>query len=434
MGTLRSVVALQTVQPMLESENFTLAQSSILVVTNTNDSGPGSLRQTIADATSGDTIKFDLSLAGKTIMLASTLIIDKDITVDGDNLDQRVKVSGDTNSNNYGDVRIFQVTNSNNVELKGIDIVYGYVGSGTGDAGHGGGILNYGNLTLTNCRMDGNRALRGGGIYNSIDAILIISNCVLSNNIAEDSGGGISNSGTLNITNSTFVNNTANPWGSAIYAVGMQTITNSTFYNNNISGGGGTIYHSSSGSTLSLVSENNTFNANVEYAIYNADGNAIINNNTIFGNIGGIYIFSDQVDISNTIVSNNFFNGDPQDCYKSNVATIGSDNHNLFSSDKNCGVSVYGYGVSLYNLADNGGPTQTMALKPDSPAIDAGDDATCEITDQRGASRPQGAHCDIGAYEEYPDTTFMVKDIRPTPNIGSEPNWLTNVNGILYFT
>jgi hypothetical protein len=62
-------------------------------------------------------------------------------------------------------------------------------------------------------------------------------------------------------------------------------------------------------------------------------------------------------------------------------------------------------------LADNGGPTETMALGTGSPAIDAGDDATCESMDQRGVSRPQGAHCDIGAFEievvTYPYTLFL---------------------------
>jgi hypothetical protein len=50
-------------------------------------------------------------------------------------------------------------------------------------------------------------------------------------------------------------------------------------------------------------------------------------------------------------------------------------------------------------LADNGGPTLTHALLPGSPAVDAGDDAGCPPTDQRRVARPQGPHCDIGAFE-----------------------------------
>ena len=57
-------------------------------------------------------------------------------------------------------------------------------------------------------------------------------------------------------------------------------------------------------------------------------------------------------------------------------------------------------------LADNGGPTPTMALLPGSPAIDAGDDSACPPTDQRGVARPQGLACDIGAFELVPKLTL----------------------------
>jgi Immunoglobulin domain len=56
----------------------------------------------------------------------------------------------------------------------------------------------------------------------------------------------------------------------------------------------------------------------------------------------------------------------------------------------------------LGSLADNGGPTLTMRLLPGSPAIDAGDNALAPATDQRGAPRPVGLACDIGAYEYDP--------------------------------
>ena len=55
----------------------------------------------------------------------------------------------------------------------------------------------------------------------------------------------------------------------------------------------------------------------------------------------------------------------------------------------------------LDTLADNGGPTETMALLAGSPAIDAGDIESCAVTDQRGVSRPQGETCDIGAFEAH---------------------------------
>jgi hypothetical protein len=56
--------------------------------------------------------------------------------------------------------------------------------------------------------------------------------------------------------------------------------------------------------------------------------------------------------------------------------------------------------------ADYGGFTPTCALLPMSPAIDAGDDSVCPATDQRGVPRPQGLHCDIGAFELAPKVTI----------------------------
>jgi hypothetical protein len=50
-------------------------------------------------------------------------------------------------------------------------------------------------------------------------------------------------------------------------------------------------------------------------------------------------------------------------------------------------------------LQDNGGPTQTLAIPPDSAATNAALDSNCPATDQRGIARPQGAHCDSGAFE-----------------------------------
>ena len=61
-------------------------------------------------------------------------------------------------------------------------------------------------------------------------------------------------------------------------------------------------------------------------------------------------------------------------------------------------ATVDPYGNTVPRLADNGGPTPTIALVAGSPAIDAGA-ATCVPTDQRGVTRPQGPACDIGAFE-----------------------------------
>ena len=73
--------------------------------------------------------------------------------------------------------------------------------------------------------------------------------------------------------------------------------------------------------------------------------------------------------------------------------------HNLVE-DGSCGADLSGDPL-LGPLADHGGPTHTMALLPGSPALNAGDASTCPAaTDQRGVARPQGAGCDLGAYEQ----------------------------------
>jgi hypothetical protein len=99
--------------------------------------------------------------------------------------------------------------------------------------------------------------------------------------------------------------------------------------------------------------------------------------------------------ITNTIIANSVSGADCS-------GSIATNTNNLFK-DGTCSPSLSG-DPALGALANNGGSTLTMALLPGSQAIDAGDDTTCNgatvnHVDQRGAYRPIGAHCDIGAYE-----------------------------------
>jgi hypothetical protein len=101
---------------------------------------------------------------------------------------------------------------------------------------------------------------------------------------------------------------------------------------------------------------------------------------------------------TNTIIASNKAAGGP-DCSQ-NLPSAG---HNL-ESHTSCGFNnavgdMQNTDPKLGPLANNGGPTQTLALLSGSPAIDAGSDMACPSIDQRGVSRPQGPHCDIGAFE-----------------------------------
>lgn len=101
--------------------------------------------------------------------------------------------------------------------------------------------------------------------------------------------------------------------------------------------------------------------------------------------------------VLNTIVAQNTAATGP-DCN----AAVTSAGHNI-ERHQSCGFTGPGdqqdTNPLLAALASNGGPTQTMALRPGSPAINHGTNANCPGTDQRGVPRPQGPRCDVGAFE-----------------------------------
>jgi hypothetical protein len=184
------------------------AKASTLTVVNTSDSGAGSLRQAIANASSGDTITFDSSLSGQTITLASTLVIDKNLTIDGSALSSKINISGNST------VRVFEVATGVVVTMDSLRVVNGFRSSVVA-----GGILNRGTLDFKNGVLSGNIARHGGAIDNAGTGILYITNSTISGNSASSplnqsaNGGGIVNEGTLTITNSIFSDNHTGQFG-----------------------------------------------------------------------------------------------------------------------------------------------------------------------------------------------------------------------------
>ncbi|RME88037.1 MAG: hypothetical protein D6770_07895, partial [Anaerolineae bacterium] len=346
----------------------TPARAATWTVTNANDSGPGSLRQAIADASSGDTIVFAPGLSGQTITLSSTLTISKDLTIDGSSLAIPVTISGNNS------VRVFSVTSGTTVELKGLTIAHG-------NADIGGGVYNAGTLTITDCTFSNNQATAndggGGGIFNTGTGTLTVTGSLFSNNQATSTAG----------------------VGGAILSLGPLTVTNSTFANNQVQQRGGGIYILNS----SLTVTNSTFSDNQA------------------GEGGGIYNLDSTLHLRNTILANS--QGGGKDCFNDG-GTLVEDTHNLIennaASPNNCGTPTQTGDPNLGPLQDNGGPTQTMALGAGSPAIDNGDNAVCPATDQRGVARPQGIGCDIGAYE-YEDLippTVVATSLLPSYTTG----------------
>lgn len=214
-----------------------------------------------------------------------------------------------------------------------------------------------------------------GGVFNL--GTLTVSDCMFSGNNA-DLGGAITNDGLLTVANSTFVGNSAMN-GGAILNVnhGVATVSNSTITGNMATRSGGGIDNSA---------------------------RLVVRNSTVYGNtgIGITYTGKEQV-LGNTIVANNT----PVDCQSFADSSFHLIGHNVIA-DGSCAFQGAQTGDPMLGpLADNGGPTLTHALLAGSPAIDAGDNATCASlpTDQRGSPRSVdgnldgSAVCDLGAYE-----------------------------------
>jgi hypothetical protein len=253
--------------------DFGLQSTCGITVTNASDSGPGSLRQAIADACPGGRITF---AADTTIYLVSTLEITRRLTIDGEA--HAITISGDSGGDGTPNVQVFIIPSSGVVTLSHLSIVSGTAGHD----GYGGGIANGGMLTLQNSTLAGNSAGdRGGGIYNDDPSALNLSNTLIAHSL---SGGDC----------------------------------------RNVAGG-------------AIANDHNLMRSG---------------------------LITDTCGITDGV-----------------------------------GGSRIGVDPLLGPLANNGSPCPTHALLPGSPAIDAGNNATCMATDQRGVARPQGAACDIGAIE-----------------------------------
>ena len=222
-------------------------------------------------------------------------------------------------------------------------------GGATDDGGFGGGLnSSYGTTTIIRSTISGNRAGNGGGIYN-MNGTMIIINSTISGN--KTTSGGYGGGGILNL---------------ASYGVAKITLINSSVIENQADGQ----QFQGRGDAIA--------------AAFSAPGDITVKNSILASPTQGL--------------------GD--DCSSVVFTSLG---HNL-ASDNSCGL----FGIGDLNntnpmlgpLSANGGPTTTHALLAGSPAIDSVPASACTdtggapiVTDQRGYSRPQGAACDVGAFE-----------------------------------
>ena len=280
-------------------------------------------------------------------------------------------------------IRLFHVSQSGELTLNDIRL-YDGMGMEPPDVtlplrNDGGAIFNAGVLTVNNSDLDYNRAYHsGGGIYNAgtmtINATTFQNNGVNIGGGPGESGGAIFNTSTGNatISGSTFVGNIASQSGAGIANGGMMIITNSTI--------------SANSTTLSSIASG--------AAIMNS-GSLHISYTTITANVGttsgAVWSAPDTIEITNSIIAGNL----PQNCSYPAWSWISGPN---LDDDGSCDNFTINADPQLFPLASNGGPTQTHAIAPNSPAKNAAA-GTCPAADQRGEPRPHGSACDLGSYE-----------------------------------
>jgi CSLREA domain-containing protein len=285
-------------------------------------------------------------------------------------------------------------------------------------------------LAIQNLTVIGGSGAASGGLYNS-NANIHIANCTFAGNFTDGCGGGIHNSGVMIIDNSTFSFNIGGRWiglGGGICNNGVMTITSSTFFSNTANdvfgGNGASLFNNG---TLTII--NSTFSKNISdhEAITNGAIMTITNSTITDNESAGINSNVGSIFLINSIIANNALG----DCTK-DLGVIIDGGHNI-SLDDSCGFSPANGSMPntdplLGPLQDNGGPSLTHALLEGSPAIDAGEDAHCPPTDQRGVLRPLDGNedglavCDIGSYERETPLRYYLPVVTKSTGAPLSPN------------
>ena len=384
------------------TQTFTIRVYSFLV-TNTNDSGPGSLRQAVLDANAvpgADTITFSDGTGGTTnftdstpdtISLNGQIALASDITIQGTGARKLIvrNVAAASLSS-----RVFRTLFNTpaNVTLRGLTI------TGGNSFGAGGGISfgpSSGRLVMVDCAVVNNSSgdsYGGGLVLENSNSPHLLVNCLFASNTGtgNGNGGGVNISHATTLVNCTITGNTNTVSGSATAAGGLYLAGGSSMIN-------------------CTVTDNRLPNST---------------------SAGGIRVAGGNVTLTNTIVAGNNVNGNPDirtdfgGNYVSGggnlIGNVGAVTGAFIATNDQAGTSASPISAGLAPLADNGGNTDTHALLTGSTALNAGItaglpadtfdlDGDLDITeaipfDQRGTgfTRVYGAAVDIGAYESLP--------------------------------
>jgi uncharacterized repeat protein (TIGR01451 family)/CSLREA domain-containing protein len=292
--------------------------------------------------------------------------------------------------------------------------VYVLSGAAGDDLASSGDLDITGSLTLSGAAAT-STIIDGGGVDRVLDidpsgagiTVAIANLGVRNGNIPGESGGGIRNRGTLTLTNVTLTANVSGIDGGGLLNLGAVTLNNATISGNTAGDGGGLFNAAGAVATLTNVTVSGNSASGAGGGILNG-GTATLTNVTLSGNVaaaGGLANAAGTMTVTNTLVAASTGGN----C----SGTIGSGGNNL-DDGSTCAFGAAGdlsnQNPLLGPLADNGGATPTLALLAGSPAIDAGGNAACPATDQRGVVRPfpAGGSCDIGAFEFTPPVDLAI--------------------------
>jgi predicted outer membrane repeat protein len=407
--------------------------AATITVTSTADSGAGSLRQAVIDASAGDTVDFNLTYPATITLTSGDININKNLTITGRANPRDIIIDG--NANDY----IFACRNGHTYNISGLTVSNGLHASA-------GGIyvasndtrLNLSNCVVTACATTAsNNGNGGGGIkfsaYTTCGGTVI--NCLFSGNSCPVSGTGLNADGgaiyighnnvSIKIKACSFENNSAGGDGGAV-ALSDNTpveLEDSTFFGNiSVTGNAGAVY-AVFGDTRDTDIINCTF---IENATLNASGGGIGRGGAIFAQRGNCDLYNCTV-VSNSASNvgggfcgygtaslnhfnlyscifgyNSAVNGDPEVRLSSDDGTI---NYCIYSGVPAGNNNVDAAPEVSQILADNGGPTKTLMIDNPGNCINAGDNPLSLTYDQRGPNyaRTVGGVTDIGAVEWVPE-------------------------------
>ncbi|HET6546615.1 MAG TPA: choice-of-anchor D domain-containing protein [Rhodanobacteraceae bacterium] len=449
------------------------ATASTWVVENCDDAGSGSLRDAVeVQAISGDTV--DLSqLTCSTITLTSGAIVvtEDDLLVAGPGA-TALSIDGGfaTGAHRYN--RVLEHSGSGTLAIQGLTLENAElegdnggcidsggsvslthvalqdcrISSGSGGAYpdiRGGAIYTAANLTLDHSSITGNRGYAGGdarGCGAFVQGDLAMLDSVISGNLCTSLyrralGGGLLVQGTLTMTRSTVESNrvltsTEDPYysaGGGIWSGGAFIITQSTIADNRAQQAAGLFSIGSNPADArkiidSTVSSNTSDEAPA--GIYMVLPLTLANSTVAFNVAGTASADSDAgirsvlgLSMQSSIVAGNTAAGTPGDV----LGDVTGANNLIYEPGTSSipADTLVGTDPLLGPLLDNGGTTANHLLLAGSPAIDAGNNAAGEGSDQRGFPRVAGAAADIGAVEVQPpavlidpaDLDFMTVDV-----------------------